>query len=770
MAILLLFYKLVLERENMHTFKRFFLLGAIVVSFIIPAIVFVDYVEPTVQSNLQIPAATELSGNGPESVSITKPTDMDVVNWPMLFWTIYCLGLIGFGFRFFRHLFQIFNRIKANPKFREHFSIKVLLEEKLPPHTFFSYIFLNKNKFESNSIPQAVLTHEETHAKEYHSLDVLFIEFLQVIFWFNPLIYFFKKSIKLNHEFLADSAVLKKETNTSDYQNTLLSYLSKESLEKYQSTGIANAINYSSTRLTVFGRKITFGSTVGQVKKRFTIMKKRTSKKSIAMRSILLLPLTLFLLFAFSTSKEMYIPKDTSEHIEEHSARSLSIEILQNGNYVLEGIKVNKDNLVDVLNQFNTDINPEIRNKILNIHLSSSQDIPNSEVWFIYNSLWEYGFYRIVTPNQEIIREKGNTPFAVENGYPGKEEIEKYNALATKHNAVPIEKRIIPMEDLRVLESIYQEMTDEQKQNAQPFPECLPQNQKTVELIEININNKGQLLVQDALVPLEDLKSFLSKINDHLSFEQRKKLIRSIINVDTKTPKDVIQKVDKILTEYGTSTINIVGPENSTQSRQQQSATRDEMAAYNALAKKYNEMDRNQMYIKQKEVTRLKEIYGKMSDKQKADAEPFPNFPPPPPAPDAPELNEIKDVPPPKPPKNVSDVEYAANQIENIVEEQDPYDVVGGGIKVNQPPLVEQPLAPTYVRDIEPTSPPPPPEPQSPLDHIIDMAKKGATFIYKGKEISSDKAIDLIKNSSELSISTKQTNDGTPVVKISKYL
>ena len=956
MAILLVFYKVLLERESMHTFKRIFLLSALIFSFITPAIIFTEYVEPIVLSTPQIPITTELSEFAAEPTSITRPTDMNVVNWPMLFWTIYCLGLIGFGFRFFRNLFQIFHRIKANPKFKENLSIKVLLKENLPPHTFFSYIFLNKTKFESNSIPQAVLTHEETHAKEHHSLDVLIIELLQVLFWFNPFIYFFKKSIKLNHEFLADSAVLKKENNTSDYQNTLLSYLSKESLEKYQSTGIANAINYSS------------------IKKRFTVMKKRTSKKTALWKSSILLPLCSILLFAFSQKKveerSLDEPSEiTGNWLREENELDL-FTILKRKNNLFKGY--DNRNVYNIEKQGDTYFytspseptkktvlldeekgiiqfagekyirkNKSLRQKLYGTWLDRKNDVKifiyeydiymvwdlteqnkktnsyypkkrgdeyyftygyedwsfklengtmydsrgnrytkinqpnkpsakqikewqneseyalwldgkivdnsfldsfNKEALFHYQSSYVYENARsqkfpqpyqvhIYTENgytelnkgsqilininskgqillndnlveftdfekelEKIISQSRVTPSKIsttlqhEEDSPKKvldkainiidkhlnkenidikenfrnnesilsdQEAIEYNRLAKKYNAVPIEKRIIPMDDLKVLETIYRNMTDEQKQNAQPFPECLPQNQKRVELVEININNKGQLLVQDDLVRLEDLKTYLSKLNEHLSYDERKKVVRSIIKVDTKTPKEVIQKVDKILTEYGCATINIVGRDNQPQSKVQHSATREEMKEYNTLAKKYNDMDRNHMYIKKGEVSRLKVIYGKMSEKQRADAEPFPDFPPPPPTPDA-----------PKPPKNVSDTDYAANQIRKTIDTQDPYDIVGGNIGLNKQPV--QPLALNYyVKEIKSTSPTPPPPPKSPLEYVKEMAGKGATFIHNGKKISAEKAIELIQNNNKINIDVRGNNGKEPIVKLS---
>jgi len=70
------------------------------------------------------------------------------------------------------------------------------------------------------------------------------------------------------------------------------------------------------------------------------------------------------------------------------------------------------------------------------------------------------------------------------------------------------------------------------------------------------------------------------------------------------------------------------------------------------------------------------------------------------------------------------------------------------------------------VKEIE-VPPPPPKGPQSPLDHVIDMAKKGATFYYDGKKISSDKAIALLKSNNKINISSKGSKSDKPVVHLS---
>ncbi|MHA7832467.1 MAG: M56 family metallopeptidase, partial [Flagellimonas sp.] len=156
----------------------------------------------------------------------------------------------------------------------------------------------------------------------------------------------------------------------------------------------------------------------------------------------------------------------------------------------------------------------------------------------------------------------------------------------------------------------------------------------------------------------------------------------------------------------------------------QQSATREEMKEYNALAKKYNDMDRDHMTIKKSEVMRLKVIYGKMSKKQRADAEPFPNFPPPPPAPDA--------TKPPMPPSALKSVKEVKAKAPNV-----------------------------------PPAPPVPPVPPKPIEHIKKMVAKGASFTLNGKEISGKKAIEVVQKNQHINIDAREANGTNPIVKLS---
>jgi len=310
LAILMLFYKIVLEPLNHHHFKRFYLLAALLTSAIIPFITFIKYVEPTFDFGVYYPESLTTPPYFPaELPTITEEQPNTFL--PALLWTIYTIGVIVFTMRFILNLIKISSKIKTHQKVKTHVFINVLIEKLVIPHTFFNYIFLNKSAFENNDIPQEVLLHEQAHAKQKHSLDILFIEILQIIFWFNPLLYFIKKDIKLNHEFLADQQVLRSGFNLKDYQNLLLRFSSNQ-----KELALVNAINYSS------------------IKKRLTIMNTQTSQRTKWFRSLLLLPVLALLLFSFSQTKEVeksIEPKiNLSSNTKENLVKTPTLTINQN--------------------------------------------------------------------------------------------------------------------------------------------------------------------------------------------------------------------------------------------------------------------------------------------------------------------------------------------------------------------------------------------------------------------------------------------------------
>ena len=117
-----------------------------------------------------------------------------------------------------------------------------LIEKDLPPFSFWDKIYLNKKHFK-DQIDHRIFLHEKTHLIQKHSLDLIFIEILQVISWFNPALYFYKKAIKDNHEFLADEVIVETQFNIKDYQNLILSEVLTA-----QNQSLINQFNFSNTK------------------------------------------------------------------------------------------------------------------------------------------------------------------------------------------------------------------------------------------------------------------------------------------------------------------------------------------------------------------------------------------------------------------------------------------------------------------------------------------------------------------------------------------
>lgn len=460
LAIFMLFYKVFLERSSIHHFKRFYLLGSIIFAIIIPFLTITEYVEPiSIAEFAVVESLPEIDA----SETLLEESPIDYIS--VILGSIYGLGVIIFLLKFSRNLNSIITRIKRHPKLKSGRIINVLITQPIAPHTFFNYIFLNKHKFEKHDIPNEVILHEQTHANQMHSIDVFLLEVLQIIMWFNPLIYFLKKDIKLNHEFLADTAVINKGIQPSAYQELLLTFSIHAS-----EPSLANAINYSS------------------IKKRFTVMKTRTSKTSILLRSLLLLPLLAILFYSFServqVEKEITPTisiNDTTQPISsEHSNKELvnlstnsEIELFINdkGEFIYKNAIISVKDLASIY-EFENDMNISIKTS-----LSVSKEVTSSVTRRIQEFLRKQGIktFSVCISAENLNLQEGATA----------EQISKYNSWAKKiNNAIKKaeDKKstydsypIVKKKDVDFYKHIYKDlMTEKQRINAEPWPNFPP--------------------------------------------------------------------------------------------------------------------------------------------------------------------------------------------------------------------------------------------------------------------------------------------------------
>ncbi|MFC6097118.1 M56 family metallopeptidase [Flavobacterium qiangtangense] len=265
LLLLLSIYQLFLEQEKMSIFNRFYLLGSLIFSLAIPFISFEIQIEAIKTVNLN---AIEIFPSS--SVIAEKKTNY----LPISLWTIYGIITSIFAFRFCRNCYVFFRKINSNPTQKFEGATLILVEEKILPHTFLNYIFINKNDYENRKIEGELFTHELTHVRQKHTLDVLFIEILKTIFWFNPLLIFYKKAIQLNHEFLADEKVVISYNNVPFYQSLLLEKASWNS-----NFYLASNLNFLVT------------------KKRLIMMTKTTSQSRALLKKLAVVPVLAGLVF-----------------------------------------------------------------------------------------------------------------------------------------------------------------------------------------------------------------------------------------------------------------------------------------------------------------------------------------------------------------------------------------------------------------------------------------------------------------------------------------
>lgn len=512
LAVFMLFYKLCLEQTSAHNFKRFYLLGILFISVCIPLITFTSYIDvPLVSNPFNTPTAFEVS-----SVTNTAIENTTKNYLPILLWSLYSVGVVLFLYRFLLNLAKLTKKIKQNPKQKFKNLNLVLLHDKVPPHTFFNHIFLNKNDFESHKINASVLLHEQTHALQKHTIDIIIVELIQIIFWFNPLLVLLKKYIKLNHEFLADQSVLNAGTNTTEYQNILLAFSSNA-----QHSQLVNPINYAS------------------LKKRFKIMTTKTSKSSLILRSLLLLPVIVLSVHGFS-QKETVIKPNYFTTEKETGIKDIRLIIKDTDNLVLNGEGVNMESLKEEVNKQNPGLTTKqkqdflfayllIENEDLYSHakkiskfLYENCGIRSSQIVIVngYNNLNLYKSPfkgKTITEAQNILDnqtidltpvKKTNSPWKVTAGvnntdltlnrklYISKsinqKDLDEYNNLVKKFNALPRDRKVVKATEFSRLYELYRLIPEEKHSELLPFPDFLTpptSDKKTV----IDIINTGAI-------------------------------------------------------------------------------------------------------------------------------------------------------------------------------------------------------------------------------------------------------------------------------------
>jgi len=376
LSLFALVYFLFLRRETFFSINRWFLLFSIGFSAILPLLHIPFYTpQPTVLAEVTVtPYVNLLStitiyGNG-----FTQEAETFVLSYS-LFGYVYLIGVVFFAIKFFIQLFQIGRLVKQNRITSEGKIKLVVLDKEISPFSFLNYIFVGQNLQNINGW-EKMLEHERQHIRQGHTFDVLLLEIVAIVQWFNPFFWMFRRALRENHEFLADQAVISHGTAPSWYKQILINQYVGDQIV------IANNFNYS------------------LIKIRIKMMSKIKSRKITYVKILLgiILAGSLTASFAFEQKKSTSIPPNPEKqtktilvdgHEVQISGDKSGVEKLLNAITESDGYKLKTDaasGLVTLVSKTNKV--EELTVTGLATHEKS--DITQDEVFVVVDEMPEY--------------------------------------------------------------------------------------------------------------------------------------------------------------------------------------------------------------------------------------------------------------------------------------------------------------------------------------------------------------------------------------------
>jgi TonB family protein len=270
---LVLFYSIFwLFMRNDTSFKasRLYLMFSAFFSMIIPLI------------NIEVPdqASTTNYVYLLEAIVITPDEVAESIysnqNLNQLWWIVYFTGTGFLTLRFLHQLFRVWWIVyKFGITHRNGLTI-IRTDRKYPAFSFFNIIFIGANITDHKELDK-IIAHEKVHIQQHHSFDLILLELIIILQWFNPVIWLYKVTIRSLHEYLADQGVLSNGYSKADYQQMLVNQTFG-----VQYNFLINNFNHS------------------LIKRRFIMMSKMQTNRNNILKMFLILPVSIIISMIFS--------------------------------------------------------------------------------------------------------------------------------------------------------------------------------------------------------------------------------------------------------------------------------------------------------------------------------------------------------------------------------------------------------------------------------------------------------------------------------------
>ena len=272
LAVFFLFYKCLLGKESFHRFNRMILLGMMVVACVLPCIqIHVGVSAPLNPALLSLEDGWLWFQSGEV---VREGENPGMFSWPDVAVLLYLTGILVFLLWEMGVMIRIYRLLHEGRKQPFDGIWLVVHRKEIAPFSWMRYIVISENDL--NGYGKVILLHERSHIRQYHSCDLLLVELLLCVQWFNPAAWCLKRELQAVHEYEADEAVIRGGVNEKEYQLLLIRKAVGARLYS-----LANSFNHSS------------------LKKRITMMKRKSNPWS-RIKGLYVLPLAAVSVVAFA--------------------------------------------------------------------------------------------------------------------------------------------------------------------------------------------------------------------------------------------------------------------------------------------------------------------------------------------------------------------------------------------------------------------------------------------------------------------------------------
>lgn len=292
-AILYLIYVSFFSKETFYQRNRWYLIITLILPMILPFLR-IDNLSGSNERISAFIANVEFNIPGYQSAAGVSESANSLSIYNIIF-VIYIFIATVFLLRVIISCIGTYMIIRRGNINRQGFPKIVISEAEHPAFSFFPYIVLTKKTYDDEYYPD-ILKHEDTHVRQGHTFDLLLCEIITAFQWFNPLIYFVKRSMVQNHEYIADNYLLRNSNKIKEYQYRLLRIQTK-----YRIIPLVHSFN-------------------NLIKNRLVMINKKPTPNFALLKNLLILPILTFLIVFFSCTAG---PANTENQVQPLSESSI---------------------------------------------------------------------------------------------------------------------------------------------------------------------------------------------------------------------------------------------------------------------------------------------------------------------------------------------------------------------------------------------------------------------------------------------------------------